>query len=127
MQQMIWIAAGAVLGANARYFVGQWAARMLGTGFPSGTLIVNIAGSFLLGLLVILTTERIAISTEVRLMLTVGFLGAFTTFSSFSVETLFLLRNGNLGLALVNVLANNASGLLAAYAGMLFARWIGPR
>ena len=124
MQQMIWIAAGAVFGANARYLAGQWAARTLGTGFPYGTLIVNIVGSFLLGLLVILTTERLAVSTEVRLMLTVGFLGAFTTFSSFSVETLFLLRDGSLGLALVNVLANNAVGLLAAYTGVLVARWL---
>lgn len=124
MPQMIWIAAGAVFGATARYGVGQWAARLLGTGFPYGTLIVNIAGSFLLGLLVILTTERLAVSTEVRLMLTVGFLGAFTTFSSFSVETLFLLRDGSIGSALINVLANNAVGLLAAYSGLTVARWL---
>jgi CrcB protein len=125
MNRFILIALGAVLGANARYLVGLWAGERFGAGFPYGTLIVNITGSFLLGFLVATATGRLNISQEVRLLLGVGFLGAFTTFSSFAVETLTLVQNGNLWKALLNVFTNNLVGLVSALLGLYLARLVG--
>jgi CrcB protein len=121
----LWIAIGAVVGANARYYIGLWAGSHLGATFPYGTLIVNLTGSFALGFLAGTTTGRLNISPEVRLMLGVGFLGAYTTFSSFTVETLTLLQNGNIVTGLVNILANNLAGLTCALLGVYLARAIG--
>jgi CrcB protein len=125
MSQLLWIAAGAVLGANARYLVGLWAAARFGAGFPYGTLFVNLVGSFVLGFVVVLGVGRLSIPPQVRLFLAVGFLGSFTTFSSFSAETLLLLEGGGLPRGLLNILANNAGGLVAAWLGATLARALG--
>lgn len=125
MKTTLWIAAGAILGANARYWVGIWAAARFGTGLPYGTLIVNLAGSFLLGFLVVLGTSRIGLPTEIRLFLAVGFLGSFTTFSSYSAETLLLQESAGTTRALTNILANNGGGLIAAWFGATLARALG--
>jgi len=119
------IALGAALGANARYWIGTWAGERLGAGFPYGTLMVNIGGSFLLGFLLTLGTERIQMSPETRLLLAVGFLGSFTTFSSYAVESMNLIRNGGLFLGLVNIIGNNLIGLLAVILGAYLARQVG--
>ena len=121
----IWIAAGAVLGANARYFIGLWAGSRFGAGFPYGTFMVNLTGSFLLGFLAATATGRLSISPEVRLMLGVGFLGSYTTFSSFSVESLTLLQEGSVGISLLNIFGNNLAGLACALLGVFLARAIG--
>ena len=125
MNRFLLIAAGAVIGANARYWIGLWAADRFGVSFPYGTLIVNIAGCFLLGMLVTLATGRVAISPEARLLVAVGFFGSFTTFSSFAVETLALAQGGALMRALLNIFANNAIGLVAAWLGIVSARALG--
>lgn len=125
VSRTIWIAAGAMLGANARYFIGLWAGTRFGAGFPYGTLIVNLTGSFLLGFLVATATGRLDIPGEVRLLLGVGFLGSYTTFSSFSVESLTLLENGNVWTGLLNIFGNNLAGLLCALLGVFLARAIG--
>lgn len=125
MSRLLVIALGAALGANARYLVGLWAASRFGAAFPYGTLIVNIAGSLLLGFVVALATERLALSPQTRLLIVVGFLGSFTTFSSYAVESLALLRGGGFWSAALNILGNNLLALAAALAGSYFGRIIG--
>jgi fluoride exporter len=122
MVQLLYISIGAVLGANLRYLVGQWAAQQLGADFPYGTLLVNVAGCFILGLFYGLGESRITITPELRLFFAVGFLGAFTTFSTFGYETISLSRSGDLGLAALNFVGNNLLGLLAVVAGLALAR-----
>lgn len=125
MSRFIFISIGAVLGANARYLVGVWAAGRLGATFPYGTLLANVTGSLLLGVVATLFTDRLSLSPEVRLLLVVGFLGSYTTFSSYTVESLNLLRENGLWPALANVTGNNLLGLVCAFAGVKLARLLG--
>ncbi|MFQ5419892.1 MAG: fluoride efflux transporter CrcB [Anaerolineae bacterium] len=124
LSRYLFIAMGAALGANARYLVGVWAAEWFGPDFPYGTLLVNVTGSFILGFLVAVTTGRIQISPELRLMLAVGFLGSYTTFSSFAVESTLLWRDMGGWLSLRNVLLNNGVGLIYALLGAYAARFV---
>lgn len=124
MNRYLLIALGAALGANARYLVGTWAGERLGAGFPYGTLLVNVSGSLMLGFLLTLGTERLQVSPETRLLLAVGFLGSYTTFSSYTVESLNLMRDGGASAGLLNILGNNLAGLMSALAGSYLARWI---
>jgi CrcB protein len=127
LNRYLLIAIGAALGANARYIVGVWAGNRLGADFPYGTFIVNITGSFILGFLLTLGTERLQLSPEARLLLAVGFLGSFTTFSSYAVESMNLWRDAGLWRSLLNVAGNNLLGLLAAILGAVLARWLQSR
>lgn len=122
MTQFLYISVGAILGANLRFLAGLWASRLLGAGFPFGTLLVNVAGCLLIGLFYGLGETRITITPELRLFVAIGFLGAFTTFSSFGNETVNLVRSGDLALALLNVAGNNVLGLLAVLGGAALAR-----
>lgn len=124
MHPILWISAGAILGANARYWIGLWATRHMGMGFPYGTLLVNTSGSFILGFLVGSSLGRLNIAPEMRLFLGVGFLGSYTTFSSFSVETMTLLQNGQMWQGLLNLGANNVLGAMAALLGIYAARLV---
>ncbi len=124
MNRYVLIAVGAALGANARYLVGVWASGRFGADFPYGTILVNISGSFVLGFLLSLSTGRLQLSPEARLLLAVGFLGAFTTFSSYAVESLNLWRDAGAWRSLLNVLGNNVVGLLAAVLGRSLAEWL---
>ncbi len=124
MNRYLLIAMGAAAGANARYLVGLWAGNRLGADFPYGTLIVNVIGSFILGFLLNLGTGRLQLSPEARLLLAVGFLGAFTTFSSYTVESLNLFREATLWRGLLSITANNLVGLLGAILGATLARWV---
>ncbi|MBK8903919.1 MAG: fluoride efflux transporter CrcB [Anaerolineaceae bacterium] len=124
MNRYLLIAVGAALGANARYLVGVWTSGRFGADFPYGTFLVNIIGSFVLGFLLSLGTGRLSLSPEARLLLTVGFLGAFTTFSSYAVESLNLWRDAGAWRSLLNVLGNNVVGLLAAVFGRALAEWL---
>ena len=124
MNRYLLIALGAAAGANARYLIGVWAGNRLGADFPYGTLIVNLVGSFVLGFLLTLGTGRLQLSPEARLLLAVGFLGSFTTFSSYTVESLNLLREAALWRGLLNILANNVAGLLCAVLGAALAQWV---
>jgi fluoride exporter len=117
----LWVALGGALGSVARYACSGVAVRWLGAGFPWGTLFVNVAGSFAIGLLAALVTAdgRPALGNDARAFLIVGVLGGFTTFSSFSLETLNLARAGALGAASANVALSVV--LCLAGAGLGFA------
>ena len=112
--------AGGGLGAIARYFVTTALAGRLGN-FPLGTLTVNLLGSFLMGLAVGIIAGRASLE-PLRLLLAAGFLGGFTTFSSFSAETLALIQGGQIFSAAANVLVSVAAGLAACAAGLSLAR-----
>lgn len=125
IQQTLLLSLGAILGANARYWVGVWAGVWLGANFPYGTLLVNVTGCFLIGLINALGETRFTLSPEARMFLTVGLLGAYTTFSSFGYETINLLRSDNLMLGLLNIFANLLAGLLAVVLGLYAGRLLG--
>lgn len=121
---MIWtvlqVALGGALGASGRYLTGVAAARLLGHGFPFGTLIVNVVGSFLMGLLFVVLTER-GHQGAMPFLLT-GVLGGFTTFSAFSLDAMTLFQKGQVGLALVYVLASVVVSILALALGLMVAK-----
>ena len=116
------ISLSAILGANLRYLLSRFAARELGPVFPYGTLFINIIGSFIVGLFLIWTTERVLIDPHWRLVVVIGFCGSFTTFSSYAFETMAYFEQGQWGLMLINILSNNMLCLGAALAGMAAAR-----
>ena len=121
---MLLVAAGGAIGAAARYLSGLWIAARFGAGFPWGTFFVNVTGSFLIGIVLVLV-ERGTLPAEARLFVAVGVCGGYTTFSSFSFETLQLLNVGSTGPALLNVLGQVVLCLLAVYLGVVFARALG--
>lgn len=121
---VIAVGGGAVLGANARYLAGLAVERWWGSAFPWGTLLVNVAGSFVLGFYLTLATERFAGRATTRLFVATGFLGSFTTLSTFSYETVQVLQHGQPGPALAYAGATLAAGLLAVAAGIGLARAI---
>jgi CrcB protein len=116
------ISVAAILGANLRYVLSRVAAREFGPVFPYGTLLINILGSFIVGLFVIWTTERVLLDPRWRLLVVVGFCGSFTTFSSYAFESISYFEQGQWALMLANVLGNNLLCLVAALAGMALAR-----
>lgn len=122
MSQVFAIALGGALGALARHGLSAALHTAFGARFPLGTLAVNVAGSFAMGWLFALFAERMHVAPEVRLLLMTGLLGAFTTFSTFSVETLALLHAGRWLAGAANVLSNVALCLAAAWAGALLVR-----
>ena len=122
MSQILAVAIGGAFGALARHGVSTAAAAAFGPRFPLGTLAVNVAGSFAMGWLFALFAERMQVTPEVRLIVMTGFLGAFTTFSTFSVETLALLQAGRWLAGAANVLLGVALCLGAAWLGTLLVR-----
>lgn len=123
--QYIFVFLGGGFGAVCRYMATAFFAARFGAAFPCGTLFVNVSGSFLMGLimgLLPLLPRGVFLPENLRLLLAVGFLGGFTTFSSFSMETLALLQGANAPYALLNIVANVFLGLLAAWAGLLLIR-----
>ena len=125
VERVFIIGMGGFVGANLRYLVQGWAAARWGAAFPYGTLIANTSGSFLIGLFLTLATGRFLISPNWRFFLAVGILGGYTTFSSFSYETLSLAAGGALVRAVANLLLNVVLGLSAAFLGIGLARWLG--
>jgi fluoride exporter len=122
LDQVVAISVGAVLGANARYWLGQWLSHTLVTSLPVGTLFINCSGSFVLGLFMTLATERLPLAPHWRLAVAVGFLGSYTTFSTFSYETMRLAADGSWLLAFANVALSVAGGLAGAWLGAYLAR-----
>jgi CrcB protein len=122
MLDVLTISLGAIVGANARYFISRYAAQVLGPVFPYGTLIINVIGSLIVGFFVIWTSERVLVDPRWRLLVVVGFCGAFTTFSSYAFETMAYLEQGQWLLLFSNVFGNNFLCLTGALAGMALAR-----
>lgn len=124
MQTLLYIALGGALGAILRYAVSNGVHMLLGRGFPFGTLSVNVLGSLVMGFSYILLIERISNNMGLRAMLIIGFLGAFTTFSTFSIETFNLLESGEAFKAFTNILVSVILCLLAAWIGVVLGREI---
>ena len=124
MMKVMMVAVGGGIGATTRYLVSTWAAEKFGTDFPYGTLIVNVVGCFIIGAFMTLATERLIVSPYWRLLVTVGFVGGLTTFSSYSYETFKLLEEANIMVAMYNLLANVMLGFLATWLGISAARLI---
>ncbi len=122
LKPYLWISLGAVIGAGARYSVSRWIARLINADFPYGTLLINITGSFVLGLFLIWTTERVLADPRWRLIIAIGFCGSYTTFSSYAFETIAYFEQGHWLLFWSNILFNNVLCLLAVIAGAALAR-----
>jgi len=120
--QYLVMSLGGILGANARYLLGTWIAQRYGTSFPYGTLVINVSGSFVIGLFLTLIAERFVLHPNWRLFFAVGFLGAYTTFSTFSYESVVLLQNGAWRLGLVNMVGSVVLGPIAVVIGMAVAQ-----
>jgi CrcB protein len=120
--QLIAIAAGGAAGALLRFWVSTGVYGWLGRGFPWGTLAVNLLGSLVMGVLYVLFMERMNVTPELRAGLLIGLLGAFTTFSTFSLETLNLIQGAELLKAGLNILLSVSACVLATWLGVLMAR-----
>jgi len=118
----LWVGIGGFLGANARYLLSAWIAGRYGTLFPYGTIVINVSGSFAIGFFLELVSERFMAHPYWRLFFAVGFLGAYTTFSTFSFENLILIQEGTGFLSLVNMVGSVVLGLAAVWLGVAVAR-----
>lgn len=122
MTQMLSIAAGGAFGAVLRFWVSNGVYLLLGRGFPYGTLAVNVLGSLLMGLLYVFLLERMTVGPEVRGVLLIGLLGSFTTFSTFSIETLNLIEQADYLKAVLNMLISVLACVAAAWIGLVIGR-----
>ncbi len=121
---LLYVALGGAIGASARYLVSGWMGAWLGSGFPWGTFFVNISGSFLIGIVLVLVDGGL-LPAGARTFVAVGILGGYTTFSSFSYESLGLLTDSGLLLTLLNTLGQLVLGLVFVYLGVVVGRLIG--
>ena len=117
------IGVGATVGASCRYYIGVLSIQYLGKAFPYGTLISNVVGSFIAGILVVVILEKLLLSETYRLMLLIGLTGSLTTMSTLSFESLEMLSGGSYGQALLNILLNIGLSLLAASLGVMLAKY----
>ena len=122
MTAVLYVALFGALGCLARYFLSGWVYDLIGRTLPYGTLAVNVIGAFLIGLVMEFGLRSAAVSPELRIGLTIGFLGGFTTFSTFSYETVRLLESAQLPEALANVLLSVTACLTFTFLGIIAAR-----
>ncbi len=118
------VAVGGAFGAVARYGLGTWISNKWIHPFPLHTFVINISGALVLGFLSALFLDKLTVSPEMRMALTVGFLGAFTTFSTFGYETIMLIKDGQALTALLYTVLSVIIGCVSVYAGMILARLI---
>ena len=122
MQQALLIGLAGLAGTLLRYWLSGFVARQYGETFPWGTMAVNLVGCFLAGAVFYITEERFLVSPTLRTIILIGFLGGFTTFSSYGLQTFTLLRDGEFGLAAVNVAVSNVFGLLMVWTGYVICK-----
>ena len=122
--EYIAISIGGILGANARYLLANWAAQRLGASFPYGTLIINISGAFALGVFMAFLEDRAFVHANYRLFFATGFCGAYTTFSTFTYESLRLFQDGSFLLGFTNILGSIVVGMLGVFLGFVVGRMI---
>lgn len=122
MKTILAIALGGALGALARYGLGAAVTQRTGAGFPWGTFVVNITGAFVLGLLFVVFTERFEVAEWLRAGITVGFLGAYTTFSTLALDSVLLAEDSRLMAAVGNAFGSMVAGLAAVTAGLALGR-----
>ncbi|UWG98135.1 fluoride efflux transporter CrcB [Dehalobacter sp. DCM] len=118
------IGLGGAFGAVARYAMSSWISQKFLYAFPWGTFAVNMLGCFIIGIVYVLGVENLILSSNTRLFLSVGFIGAFTTFSTFSLETLNIIKSGDVKTALFNSIGSLVVGLLAVWLGMVLTKLI---
>ena len=119
-----WVGLGGFLGANTRYLLGGWISERWGVVFPYGTFVINVTGSFILGFFMAYASERTWVAPGARLMFAVGFVGAYTTFSTFEYESMRLLQEREIFLALMNIFGSVLTGMVAVFGGFLLGEWI---
>lgn len=124
MTRFLWVCLGSAAGGGARYLVAGWALKLLGPSFPYGTLAVNVLGSFLLAGLMYIGVEAAAMSPALRLVLTTGAMGGFTTYSTFNYETMRYFQQGAWSTGIANVLITVLGCLVASLLGWAGARWL---
>lgn len=122
MIHLLLVALGGAIGAGCRHLVGVYSLRAFGPGYPWGTFIVNVLGSAVIGALVELIARRFGASTELRLFVVTGFLGGFTTFSSFSLDAVNMIERGDLGLAVLYMGASVVLSVTALFGGLALVR-----
>jgi fluoride exporter len=120
-----WVGIGGFFGANARYILGHQISHRLGMTFPYATLIVNLTGALLIGVLFTILTDRVVDDPVWRQLTIVGFLGGYTTFSSYTYEAVGLMQAGRWGSALAYVIGSNILGMIACYGGVWLVRALG--
>ena len=123
MQDILWVSIGAVLGANLRYGLARLIGRLVPVAFPWSIVLINVTGSFLLGMFFFWARQRMQLDDRWRLLIAVGFCGGYTTFSSFAFDTFDLFHQGRFGAACFNIAANNLLSLGAVLGGA----WVGER
>ena len=116
LKEIIWVGAGSAIGGISRFAIGQWISSIANISFPVSTFSINIIGSFLIGMLLALQSKH-GLSTATMLFLTTGFCGGFTTFSTFSLENILLIKQGQMGMAFLYMTTSLILGLVAVYSG----------
>lgn len=124
MTKILMIAAGSLAGGFSRYYLAGLIHRIFGTGFPYGTLAVNFTGCFLIGFFSALADEKFLMSPNTRILLMIGFCGAFTTFSTWVLETSHLIRDGDVMRAFLNVFLSVVVGFFIFRCGVLVGEWV---
>jgi CrcB protein len=124
VERLLWICFGSALGGGARYLLSSWVTGFLGPSFAYGTLSVNVLGSFLMGGLMYAGVEAAGVSPELRIVLTTGVMGGFTTYSTFSYETFAYLKEGAWHTGILNALVTLLGCLVATLLGWLLAKWL---
>lgn len=122
MRDLVLVAAGGALGASARWALGGWIADRVGAGFPWHTLVVNVSGALLIGILMGASVDRSLVGPDWRIFLGTGVLGGYTTFSTLAYESVRLIEEGLVGQAALNMFGSGAAGIAAAVAGLAIGR-----